>query len=53
MGERLMLSVVADKGQLISALAGHYKSKKEVAYILVPGVSRKVSYFIRTVCSYT
>jgi len=33
---------VADKGQLISALAGHYKSKKEVAYILVPAVSRKV-----------
>ncbi|KAG8762170.1 hypothetical protein FRC11_010686, partial [Ceratobasidium sp. 423] len=32
----------ADKGLLVSALAGHYKSKKEVAYILVPAVSRKV-----------
>ncbi|CAE6454030.1 unnamed protein product [Rhizoctonia solani] len=33
---------LADQGKLISALAGHYKSKKEVAYILVPAVSRKV-----------
>ncbi|QRW09326.1 NAD binding domain of 6-phosphogluconate dehydrogenase [Ceratobasidium sp. AG-Ba] len=32
----------ADKALLISALAGHYKSKKEVAYLLVPAVSRKV-----------
>ncbi|KAF8594646.1 NAD(P)-binding protein [Ceratobasidium sp. AG-I] len=32
----------AEKGQLISTLAGHYKSKKDVAYILVPAVSRKV-----------
>ncbi|KAF8753804.1 NAD-P-binding protein [Rhizoctonia solani] len=32
----------AEKGQLVSALAGHYRSKKEVAYILVPAVSRKV-----------
>ncbi|CAE6509099.1 hypothetical protein RSOLAG22IIIB_05065 [Rhizoctonia solani] len=33
---------LAEQGKLISALAGHYKSKKEVAYILVPAVSRKV-----------
>ncbi|EUC56606.1 6-phosphogluconate dehydrogenase NAD-binding domain protein, partial [Rhizoctonia solani AG-3 Rhs1AP] len=33
---------LAEQGKLISALAGHYKSKKEVAYILVPSVSRKV-----------
>lgn len=32
----------AEKGQLVSALAGHYKSKKEVAYVLVPAVARKV-----------
>ncbi|KAG9073889.1 hypothetical protein FS749_014592, partial [Ceratobasidium sp. UAMH 11750] len=32
----------ADKAQLIATLAGHYKSKKEVAYILVPAVARKV-----------
>ncbi|KAG9098156.1 hypothetical protein FRC06_006744 [Ceratobasidium sp. 370] len=33
----------ADKAQLIATLAGHYKSKKEVAYILVPAVARKAS----------
>ena len=32
----------ADKGQLVAVLAGHYRSKKEVAYILVPAVARKV-----------
>jgi hypothetical protein len=52
MGERLMAGVVADKGQLISALAGHYKSKKEVAYVLVPAVSRKASFFTCTLYSY-
>ncbi|CAE7140915.1 unnamed protein product [Rhizoctonia solani] len=33
---------LAEQGKLVSALAGHYKSKKEVAYILVPSVARKV-----------
>jgi len=33
---------VADKAQLLIVMAGDYRSKKEVAYILVPAVGRKV-----------
>lgn len=33
---------VAEAGQLIVVMAGDYRSKKEVAYLLVPGVGRKV-----------
>ncbi len=32
----------ADAGQLIVVMAGDYRSKKEVAHLLVPGVGRKV-----------
>jgi len=32
----------ADKAQLILVMSGHYASKKEVAYLLVPAVGRKV-----------
>ncbi|KAJ3731954.1 hypothetical protein DFJ43DRAFT_348922 [Lentinula guzmanii] len=33
---------VADKAQLLIVMAGEYRSKKEVAYLLVPAVGRKV-----------
>jgi len=33
---------VADKAQLVIVMAGDYRSKKEVAYLLVPAVGRKV-----------
>jgi 3-hydroxyisobutyrate dehydrogenase-like beta-hydroxyacid dehydrogenase len=33
---------VADAGQLLVVMAGDYRSKKEVAHLLVPGVGRKV-----------
>ena len=33
---------MADKGQLILAMSGDYRSKKEVAFLLVPAVGRKV-----------
>ncbi|KAI0094384.1 NAD(P)-binding protein [Irpex rosettiformis] len=33
---------VAETGQLIVIMAGDYRSKKEVAHLLVPGVGRKV-----------
>lgn len=33
---------VADAGQLLIVMAGDYRSKKEVAHLLVPGVGRKV-----------
>lgn len=33
---------VAESGQLIVVMAGDYRSKKEVAHLLVPGVGRKV-----------
>lgn len=33
---------VAEAGQLIVVMAGDYRSKKEVAHLLVPGVGRKV-----------
>ncbi|KAJ3721829.1 hypothetical protein C8R42DRAFT_696364 [Lentinula raphanica] len=33
---------VADKAQLLIVMAGEYRSKKEVAYLLVPSVGRKV-----------
>lgn len=33
---------VAEAGKLLVVMAGDYRSKKEVAHILVPGVGRKV-----------
>lgn len=33
---------VAAKGQLIAVMSGDYRSKKEVAYLLVPAVARKI-----------
>ncbi|THV01426.1 NAD-P-binding protein [Dendrothele bispora CBS 962.96] len=33
---------VADKAQLVIVMSGDYRSKKEVAYLLVPSVGRKV-----------
>ncbi|KAF5366948.1 hypothetical protein D9757_010838 [Collybiopsis confluens] len=33
---------VADKAQLVLVMAGEYRSKKEVAYLVVPAVGRKV-----------
>jgi 3-hydroxyisobutyrate dehydrogenase-like beta-hydroxyacid dehydrogenase len=33
---------VADKSQLLIIMSGDYHSKKEVAYLLVPAVGRKV-----------
>ena len=33
---------VADKAQLILAMSGDYRSKKEVAYLLVPSIARGV-----------
>ena len=33
---------VAETGQLIVIMAGDYRTKKEVAHLLVPGVGRKV-----------
>ena len=33
---------VADKAQLLLAMSGDYRSKKEVAYLLVPAVGRGV-----------
>ncbi|KIK70599.1 hypothetical protein GYMLUDRAFT_282513 [Collybiopsis luxurians FD-317 M1] len=33
---------IADKAQLLLVMAGDYRSKKEVAYLLVPAVGRKV-----------
>jgi hypothetical protein len=32
----------ADKAQLILAMSGDYRSKKEVAYLFVPAIGRKV-----------
>ncbi|KAG8219605.1 NAD(P)-binding protein [Butyriboletus roseoflavus] len=32
----------ADAGKLVIAMSGNYRSKKEVAYLTVPGVGRKV-----------
>lgn len=32
----------ADKAQLILCMSGDYRSKKEVAYILVPAIGKKV-----------
>jgi hypothetical protein len=32
----------ADKAQLIVVLAGEYKIRKEIAYLVVPAVGRKV-----------
>ncbi|KAF9245887.1 NAD(P)-binding protein [Melanogaster broomeanus] len=32
----------ADAGKLVIAMSGDYRSKKEVAYLMVPGVGRKV-----------
>jgi 3-hydroxyisobutyrate dehydrogenase-like beta-hydroxyacid dehydrogenase len=32
----------ADKAQLIIILTGDYRSKKEIAYLLLPAVGRKV-----------
>lgn len=32
----------ADKAQLLLAMSGDYRSKKEVAYLLVPAIGRKV-----------
>ncbi len=34
--------VAADKAQLVIIMSGDYRSKKEVAYLLVPAVGRKV-----------
>ena len=33
---------VADKAQLVVVMSGDYRSKKEVAYHLVPSIGRKV-----------
>jgi hypothetical protein len=33
---------MADKATLIIALSGDYRSKKEVAYTLVPAIGRRV-----------
>jgi len=33
---------MADKAQLIIAMSGDYRSKKELAYLLVPAIGRKV-----------
>lgn len=33
---------VAAKGQLIAVMSGDYRSKKEVAYLLVPAVAEKI-----------
>lgn len=33
---------VAEAGKLLVVMAGDYRSKKEVAHILIPGVGRKV-----------
>lgn len=33
---------VADKAQLVLVMSGDYRSKKEVAYLLVPAIGRKV-----------
>ncbi|KAG6845375.1 hypothetical protein H0H87_010484 [Tephrocybe sp. NHM501043] len=33
---------VAAKGQLLVVMSGDYRSKKEIAYLLVPGIGRKV-----------
>ncbi|KAG6849977.1 hypothetical protein H0H93_002979 [Arthromyces matolae] len=33
---------VAAKGQLLIVMSGEYRSKKEVAYLLVPGIGKKV-----------
>ncbi|KAG6830893.1 hypothetical protein H0H92_014044 [Tricholoma furcatifolium] len=33
---------VAAKGQLVVVMSGDYRSKKEIAYLLVPGIGRKV-----------
>ena len=33
---------MADKAQLIIAMSGDYRSKKELAYMLVPAIGRKV-----------
>lgn len=32
----------ADKAQLVLVMSGDYRSKKEVAYLLVPAIGRKV-----------
>ena len=32
----------ADKAQLVLIMSGDYRSKKEIAYLLVPAVGRKV-----------
>ena len=34
--------MAADAGKLLFAMSGDYRSKKEVAYLTVPGVGRKV-----------
>lgn len=34
--------MAADAGKLVIAMSGDYRSKKEVAYLTVPGVGRKV-----------
>jgi hypothetical protein len=34
--------MAADAGKLVLAMSGDYRSKKEVAYLTVPGVGRKV-----------
>ena len=33
---------VADKAGLVLVMSGDYRSKKEVAYLLVPAIGRKV-----------
>jgi 3-hydroxyisobutyrate dehydrogenase-like beta-hydroxyacid dehydrogenase len=33
---------VADKAQLLIIMSGDYRSKKELAYLLVPAIGRKV-----------
>lgn len=33
---------VADAGKLLVVMAGDYRSKKEVAHVLIPAVGRKV-----------
>jgi 3-hydroxyisobutyrate dehydrogenase-like beta-hydroxyacid dehydrogenase len=34
--------IAADDGNLVIAMSGDYRSKKEVAYLIVPGVGRKI-----------
>jgi hypothetical protein len=36
---------VADQAQLVLAMSGDYRCKKEIAYLLVPAIGRKVYDF--------